>query len=467
MTIPLPPPRLLPDLGPLPALLESHVRTHYTPTRMAHAKAPLADIHREALLELSELFTSEREDLPAGYLTRPRYRGAYLLYFVPTGVATVLSVLRSAHLFQPPPEPGSTVRILDLGAGPLTASLAVALALPPGVHLDVVAVDGAQPILEDGRSLIQAIRPGTTVQLVAGNLRDGRTLKAAGQGFDVVLMANILNEWEVGGRKQQSPAEFVSKVLAERLAPGGVGVLVEPGTRNASHHLIEVREHLLAEESELSILAPCMGGGTCPLAGSTRDWCHSEQTWTRPPLVTALDEAIGHRRNSLKFSYLVLADRPVPVRAAGTFRIIGGPMRAAGQFRRYLCGPDGRVVATWPERQVPADLRDAWRGDPVTLPGIEREEPRGRRTERVLVPAPQGQPRAPLPRQPPGRPQPRPGDPRAEGHPPQPRAQEPRGQDRGPQDRRPVREDRPQGRRPDSQAPRPTGPRSGPPRRRP
>ncbi len=421
MTQTSPAPKPLPDLGPLPAMLEAHVRARYTPNRMTHSRAPLADIHREALLELSEMFTSDREALPAGYLTKPRFRGAYLLYFVPTGVATTLAVLRSARLLDRPFEPGSTLRVLDLGAGPLTASLAVALALPPDVRLEVVAIDGALPILEDGRALMQAVRPGTTVRLIDGNLRDGRTLNAAGVGFDLILMANILNEWAVGGRKQQSPGEFAGKVIAERLASGGAAVLIEPGTRSGSHHLIEVREQILEVGPEVAILAPCMGRAPCPMAGSMRDWCHSEQAWTRPTLVTELDEAIGHRRSTLKFSYLVVGDRPQPKVNPAKFRVIGGPMRADGLFRRYLCGPNGRLVATWPDNQTPTALRDAWRGDTVIVEGQVRDEARGRRTERMLVPLggqkppsprqnrPQGErpePRSPMPPPPRGKPRP-------------------------------------------------------------
>jgi SAM-dependent methyltransferase len=389
------PQRHLPDLGVLPALLEAHVRAHYTPHRLQNGRLPLATIHGETLRELSELFTSERESLPPGYLARPRYRGAYLLYFVPTGVATVLAVLNDARalrfLTAPPEEPGATrpttVRVLDVGAGPLTASLALALALPAGVQLEVVAVDSAAAIMEDGRALIQAVRPGTKVRLVSGNVRDGRTLTAAGSGFDVILMANILNEWPVGGRKASTPADFVSAVLTDRLAPGGVAVLVEPGTRAGSHELIEVREHLLDVGPDLAILAPCMGTAPCPLAGSTRDWCHSEQPWERPQLVQNLDTEMGHRRGTLKFSHLVLADRPEANPQPSRYRVIGGAMRSDGTFRRYLCGTQGRVVATTPEQATPPFLRDAWRGDAVTVPGARiREELHGRRREAVLVP---------------------------------------------------------------------------------
>ena len=382
----LAPNRFVPDLAKLPDVLADHVRRHYTPTRMRRSDAPLAEIHADALRDLSGMFTQDREVLPPGYLTQPRYRGAYLLYFVPTGVATVQTVLAGARVLDPPPPPGTTLRVLDVGAGPLTASLAVALRLPPGVKLSVTAIDAALPILEDGRDLLRALVPEAEVTLIAGNLRDGRTLQRAEGRFDLILVANVLNEWAIGGKKAQAPTEFVEKLLATRLAEHGTAVLIEPGTRTGSHALVEVREHLLAT-TELAILGPCMGRMPCPLADA-RDWCHAEQPWVRPPLVAQLDEAIGHRRSTLKYSHLVLADRPQPAAQPYRFRVIGGPMRADGMFRRYLCGTQGRLVAAVSETEMPRHpaLRDAWRGDALEVPGAIHEEKRGRHQETILVP---------------------------------------------------------------------------------
>ena len=370
----------MPDLGVLPDLLEAHVRAHLTPPRAG--RQPLAQVHAEALSLLSGLFTQARVALPAGYMTQPRFRAAYLLYFVPTGAATVLHVLRqSGVLARIETRP---LRVLDLGSGPLTATLAVALATD--APLDVTAVDAARQSMEDGQAILQQLRPDAKVRLIDGNLRDGKTLhKLTGQ-YDLILAANLLNEWP---NQTNRPAEdWLARLLAERLAPGGAVVLVEPATRHASHKLIDVREHMLAE-ANLTIVSPCMGVMPCPMAENTRDWCHAEQPWERPRLVSTLDDAIGHRRATLKFSHLVLADRPPAVDNRQLFRVIGGPMTAGETFRRYLCGVDGRRVAaaerhdamrTWPE------LQNAWRGDALVLPGAPAELRRGKGTEPGWVP---------------------------------------------------------------------------------
>ena len=378
-------PAPVPDLETLCNLVAVRVQERYTPQRFRGQRVPLHTVHRDALNDLSAMFTSDRHALPPAYLTQPRYRGAYLLYFIATGVATVATALRQAGL---PRTPEKVLRVLDLGAGPLTASLAVAMALDPAVHLDVTAVDSVLPVLEDGRALLQAVRPEASVRLVDGNLREGRVLQALREPFDLILMANVLNEWAIGGKKRQSPSEFVEKLLARHLAPGGAALMVEPATRTGSHTLIEVREHLLAATG-LAVLAPCMGRGPCPVhSDSKRDWCHSEQPWQRPTLVRELDEAIGHRRSTLKFSYLAVADAPQPRRAADQYRVIGGGMEQRGSFRRYLCGTKGKVVATAESEDLPkvAPLRTAWRGDALEVPGDQKPGHRGRVEETVLVP---------------------------------------------------------------------------------
>ncbi len=370
----------MPDLAGLPDLLEAHVRAHLTPPRARHQ--PLAQVHAEALALLSGLFTQARVALPAGYMTQPRFRAAYLLYFVPTGAATVLHVLQRSGVLAG--LRGRPLRVLDLGSGPLTATLALALATDG--PLDVTAVDAARQSMEDGQAILQQLRADSKVRLIDGNLRDGKTLhKLAGQ-YDVILASHVLNEWP---NQTNRPAEqWLERLLADHLAPGGVVVLVEPATRQGSHKLIDVREHLVAA-SPLTIVSPCMGTMPCPLAENTRDWCHAEQPWERPRLVTLLDEAIGHRRATLKFSHLVLADRPPEPENRQLFRVIGGPMTAGETFRRYLCGVDGRRVAVaerhdaqrvWPE------LVNAWRGDALTVPGAAAEMRRGKGSEPGWVP---------------------------------------------------------------------------------
>lgn len=371
--------RSLVQLGPLPELVAEHVARTTRRSLLEHARG---------VAQLSERFTSDREGLPPGYLNAPPARAAYTLYFSVTGAATVQTALDLAQAW---PQPKPVLRVLDIGAGPLSASLGVAARLDAAVQLQVTAIDGVRAALDDGAALLRALRPRAAIALHAGNLREGKFLHHAAAGeHDLIILANVLNEWDVGGGKRQPAAELVERVLGRHLAPGGTVLLVEPATRAGSHALIEVREHLLATMG-LRLLGPCLGDGACPLAGSRRDWCFSEQPWQRPPHIAALDKAIGHERGTLKFSYLALTadDQPAPAAPADRFRVIGGPMREGTTYRRYLCGVDGKRVAeveNAPHGRIPAVLLQAWRGDAIHLPGQVAARQHGARTEQAWIP---------------------------------------------------------------------------------
>jgi hypothetical protein len=396
--------RWSPDLGILPDVAAEHVRAWLMPDRVRGDKkrVSLIDVHANAVRELSIAFTAERKDLAAGYLSQPRYRAAYLLYYLLTGAASTQSALHLAGWTPPETEEGKPLRILDLGAGPLTASLGVVQALGSmgaGVgkrKLQVTALDGVAAALNDGAQILRIVRPDAEVITGDCNLRERKSLKQALKGrYDLILLANVLNEWALAGKKSTDAAEFVQWLLDEHLSENGTVLLLEPATRNGSHVLIDVREHLLAA-GDWQILAPCRGTAACPYAErGHRDWCFSDQPWRRPDLIMALDDAIDHERGTLKFSYLVLQPGAGKVQRSGpnliTARAIGGPMKAGGTYRRYVCGPDGRLTAVVPDRQrVPDDLLHAFRGDQVTLQGKPVTVPRGRRTELELHLFPEG-----------------------------------------------------------------------------
>lgn len=343
----------------------------------------------EDVARLSQHFTAEREALPAGYLTRPATRSAYLLYFGLTGAATVQRAMDLAGAW--PAAGAAGVRVLDVGAGPLVASLGIAERLPAQMALEVTAVDGAKSALHDGAAVLQRLRPTATTVLRAGNFRERAFFHQAVAGrYDVIVMANVLNEWQLGGRKTVAPGEFVYQLLRHHLAENGVAVFVEPATRAGSHALIGVRETLA--EAQMPILAPCCGAEHCPLAESHRDWCFSEQPWQRPDPVAWIDAAIGHQRGTLKFSYLAVGNRPAP----SGLRVIGGPMRAAGIIRRYVCGPMGRVTAAAAEKAAPAWMHSAWRGDLVSEAALgtiaASESGRREQASDVSLPAKSGRP---------------------------------------------------------------------------
>lgn len=397
--------RLAPDLGRLPDALQAVVAERYGPA--TGGMAALISRHASAVHQLSTRFTSDREDLPAGYLAAPPARAAYLLYFAATGAATVQHALNLAGVRLR--DHVGPLRVLDVGAGPLTASLGVAAMLGPQAQIEVTGLDGVRQALDDGAEVLRRLRPEAKIHLHDGNIREGRFLQRSLRGrYDLILLANVLNEWGQGGKKKVSAAEMVGQLLHDHLAENGLVLLVEPATRHGSHTIIEVREYL-AEKAKWSIVAPCTGVAQCPLAGSRKDWCFSDQPWVRPRHIEAMDRAIRHERATLKFSYLVLRAGETPVKPRPRYRVVGGPMRDGAIYRRYLCGKDGRVAVQLnvEEFAIPRELLHAFRGDDVEVAGQVQTVQRGRGTEKVLVPEglfrdnrPRGAYRKPSPQKP-------------------------------------------------------------------
>jgi hypothetical protein len=131
-------------------------------------------------------------------------------------------------------------------------------------------------------------------------------------------------------------------------------IIVEPGTHEASHKLITLREKL---RGEFHVVAPCTHWAVCGLIGS-RHWCHHfasvpnevfrNAEWARFGKVTGID------LRSLPVSFLVLDKRPLPV--AGV-RMIGAPRVYKGYAMELVCDESGVRECRLTKRQLPEWFR--------------------------------------------------------------------------------------------------------------
>ncbi|MBI3809389.1 MAG: class I SAM-dependent methyltransferase, partial [Nitrospirae bacterium] len=153
----------------------------------------------EGVRRLSTLFTTGRDGRLSDYLVDRSLRRAYLLYFFPVNYAKVAGLLREM-----PALPARPLRILDLGSGPGTASLAVLdhlTRLEQAGHHDseVVAVDRSRQALREAEALWASMargRPGKLRCALRARCADAERADAQGpwrQGpFDLVILANSL-----------------------------------------------------------------------------------------------------------------------------------------------------------------------------------------------------------------------------------------------------------------------------------
>jgi hypothetical protein len=425
-----------PDVGFPPAwlwlvdeLIPEHVKRHYSPRESWKDKPFSTEDVRffsKGVLELSELFTTERSSgfgsrLP-NYFLHPKFRSAYLLYFLP------LQMAKFVTLFERHPEAvdaaldhgrkqGKLV-VADLGSGPGTASLAFLLLLlarrgelPP---IELIWFDLNRTVMEDGKALAEAL--ASQFPRLRGKLtirthvdpwwtapRALATGLEPGMKCSLILLGHVLNETrQIPGsgkpRKENAPldpendpdngyengegeGEVEAQATSEKnlhpiwqelwdVADGGGVLMVEPASKGASQNLSRLRDQLISDEvvapEASSIWGPCLHAEACPVARG-RDWCHFSvpvkvpSKWFR-----MFSEALGSERQWLKYSYLWLASKayPGPQHDPRMRRVLSDPMSASKeQGEVLLCEPGhpGRVMS--PARDP------LWRGDLIYLRG--------------------------------------------------------------------------------------------------
>ncbi len=273
--------------------------------------------------ELSELFTEERPKGMPAYFQHPKYRSAYLLYFLPLQAAKFLTLF-SLHpaAFEAALDHGrknGILRIADLGSGPGTASLSFLLLLLqqklktgeqlPQIELDWF--DTNESIMKDGKALVDQLsncfpklRGRVHVNIHVTPWWKSPTLLAQKE-LSLTFMGHILNE---SSAPQRDSSSFWKMILEQ--TGGGGTLLVEPAARKPSQILSFLRnqffESELIENDPTRLWGPCLHSGECPLTEG-RDWCHfSIPTQIPGEWFKGFSEALSTERQWVKFSYLWL-----------------------------------------------------------------------------------------------------------------------------------------------------------------
>jgi SAM-dependent methyltransferase len=319
----------------------------------------------QAVHDLSSGLIREREAVGTDYMSDPAALGAYLLYFWP-----VSYVQSRVFLSQAQHATGRAAgRVLDVGAGPGPMSCA---ALDLGA-LSVNACERSEAALAALRALT-AGRPD--VHTRAFDLVRAPDMLPNGP-FDTILLGHVLNElWHDAPDPVAARAAWVREVLAPKLAPEGVLIIIEPALRETSRAALGVRDALVAQG--WSVAAPCLWAGACPALARPQDWCHAEHPWSPPTLVAEIAQVARLRKDTLKSTPLAMrlpgasaARMPdAGAQAPRVFQIVSEPLHAKGKQRHVGCGPEGRHTLTLLNKHVTegnAAFEELTRGDVIAL----------------------------------------------------------------------------------------------------
>lgn len=353
---------------------------------------PSAQIH-EAVGELSRRFTNRREKLDGEYFNHPRFLAAYLRYFLPVNLAKIQTLLDE----MPRTAAAGPIRVLDVGSGPGTGALGVLdwwRSHGFSGELSVTAVDQSVAALDQARRIWSCycrMEAHAKIHLATHRLTTYReNLERRGwhekissaMPFDLIIVANSLNEIGVGSR---DPITAKTKLLSELLnglAPHGTLMVIEPALRETSRSLHQVRDRLI-EEGNCTVYSPCLHERNCPALEHPDDWCHEERPWEPPPSVRNIDKAVGFIKDALKFSYLLLRKdgKAIVRRQSDVYRVVSELRVMKGEKRAWLCNEQGRIEIGRLDRLAsPRNAAlDGWRrGAVVQIEKIAHKERQGK-----------------------------------------------------------------------------------------
>jgi ribosomal protein RSM22 (predicted rRNA methylase) len=289
----------------------------------------------------------------SGTITTEADALAYALARMPATYAAVTASLNALREIAPEFSPKS---LLDVGAGPGTATWAAAEAFP---SLKVFTLLDANSAL---RALALDLFNGSArLRDIKYHRAEARAALADSEAADLVVASYVIGELNEIERKALTDVMWAK--TRDTL------LIVEPGTPAGYGRIIASREQLIV--SGAHVAAPCPHDGKCPLHAP--DWCHFTQRLPRSRAHKQIKEAELPFEDE-KFSYVALTRAPAGRHPA---RVLTQPVVTKVEVTAKLCTPDGLVIEKLP-RRAKADYARArrWRwGDAVMEEVLHGDKP--------------------------------------------------------------------------------------------
>jgi ribosomal protein RSM22 (predicted rRNA methylase) len=255
---------------------------------------------------------------------------AYALARMPATYAAISACLNAVLEARPDFAPQT---LLDIGAGPGTASWAASEAFP---SLASLALLDTNPAL---RALALDLQRGSTrLGGLTYDAGEARAALAKAETADLVIASYLIGELRETERN--------SLVQAMWARTRDTLLIVEPGTPAGTARILNARTQLIT--SGARVLAPCPHDNGCPLAAP--DWCHFSQRLARSRAHKQVKGAEVPFEDE-RFSYVVLTRTPA---AAHPSRILAQPDVGKTGISAKLCTVDGVNMTNVPRRDKAA-----------------------------------------------------------------------------------------------------------------
>jgi len=310
----------------------------------AALEARLQGVSRNAAAERAAAISrAYRDGGGSAVITSEADALAYALARMPATYAADIASLNALRNIRTNFAPTS---LLDVGAGPGTATWAAAEAFPSLQSFTLLDANDAL------RKLALDLA-GDSRREITYQRGEARALLAKAEATDLVVASYVIGEMSEAERT--SLAALMWEKTRDTL------LVIEPGTPTGYARIMALRELLIAAGAHVA--APCPHDGPCPLAPP--DWCHFAQRLQRSRAHKQVKGAEVPFEDE-KFAYVALTRAAIPRPHA---RVLAQPAVGKVEVIAKLCTQDGLEMARVPRRDK-AGYAEArrWRwGDAVRL----------------------------------------------------------------------------------------------------
>ncbi|MBC7713993.1 MAG: hypothetical protein H7177_11685 [Rhizobacter sp.] len=230
-----------------------------------------------AIKNMSAKFTVKRDHI-TDYVLDHRQVSAYAAFYLPTNIPKLHFLL--SKLPEDILEDFKNRPFIDMGAGPGTFSLGYKMLMNIGNHVEMIAVDTAQIMLDQATKLMNGFFPGSKFQTVRKYSEK--------KSNSILFFGHSINEMGIDKAQDQIMTIDPEYVM-----------WIEPGTSEFFHDIKKLRTQIL---ESYDVIYPCPGNAGCP-----SDWCHQV-------LRTSHDQSIE------RLSQMVSLDRKILPMVAHVYR---------------------------------------------------------------------------------------------------------------------------------------------------
>ncbi|MGJ4951287.1 small ribosomal subunit Rsm22 family protein [Bradyrhizobium sp. HKCCYLS20291] len=295
---------------------------------------------QDAAARAARISNTYRSGGNSGTITSEADAIAYATVRMP---ATYAAVAASLNAVMQASKDFAPVSLLDVGAGPGTASFAAAEAFSSLSSFN--AVD-ANPAL---RTLALTLAEDTMrIRGLDYVLGPARAQLDRAASADLIIASYMIGEL--------TDRERVAVVDALWAKTNDTLLIVEPGTPAGYRRIIAARNQIIAAGAHVA--APCPHAAACPLVAP--DWCHFVQRLARSRAHRELKGADVPFEDE-KFSFIALTRQPIPHRPDA--RVLAPPVVTKIGAKAKLCRADGTAAAVSIPRRDKAAFAAARRWD--------------------------------------------------------------------------------------------------------